>query len=206
MKIKVLILLFFIVQLGFSQEKMSDSEISVFKNKVEQKAASVKTMQSGFVQNKYLSYMQNPVKSEGEVFYKEPKTLKWSYTKPDQNTIIFKDGSLFVKNNGKAREIKVDQNKMFENLVGLLTQSMNGKILNNPDFKASFYKKEGLVTVKMLPNEESLREIFKNIEITFTREYTIKKVKLVDLSEDITEIKFTEMQINLPVADSVFGI
>ena len=206
MKIKFLIFFLLTISFAFSQEKMSDTEAASFKKEVEKKANAITTMQSDFVQQKSLSYMQNPITSEGQVYYKEPKTLKWSYIKPDQNTIVFKDGSLVVNNNGKSREIKLDQNKMFENLIDLLAQSMNGKILNNSNFEADFEKKGNQVVVTMSPLDDHLKEMFKNVEISFNSDYTIKKVRLIDLSDDVTEITFSNMKINQPIDNNVFKI
>lgn len=200
------LLIFLLGSTVFSQQiPISASAVYDFRQNVERQAEEINTMSGDFVQVKYIQMMQEEAVSAGKLYFKAPDVLKWEYFKPYNYKILFKEGKLFIDDEGEKSVTNIGANKLFEKLFSLISGSMNGKLLadtENFDFAYLRVNNDKMVVLK--PRDPNLRHMFAQIVLIFDQKNLVNSVKLVEDSGDFTEIFFKNVQINQPLKASVF--
>ncbi len=200
------LLIFLLCSPVFSQQTpISASAVNDFRQNVERQAEEINTMSGDFVQVKYIQMMQEEAVSAGKLYFKAPDVLKWEYFKPYNYKILFKDGKLYIDDEGEKSVTNLGANKLFEKLFSLISGCMNGKLLadtENFDFAYLRVNNDKMVVLK--PRDPNLRHIFVQIVLIFDKKNLVNSVKLVEDSGDFTEIFFKNVQINQPLKAAVF--
>ena len=206
MKIKMLTTILFLCSIaGFSQEqKMSESEISSFKNAVNSSAKSTKTLTTEFTQYKHLDFLEKDIETSGKMNFKAPGSLQWEYLKPYKYSIVFKNNKIYINDAGKKSNI--DNNKMFDKLNKLIVGSVNGNMFDDKEFNISYFKTKDFNITKLLPKDATLKKYIKQMELYFEKSSnTVSQVKMIESSNDFTKIVFKNKSINAKIDDSVFN-
>jgi len=206
MKIKMLTTILFLCSIvGFAQEqKMSESEISSFKNAVNSTAKSTKTLTTDFTQYKHLDFLEKDIETSGKMNFKAPGSLQWEYLKPYKYSIVFKNNKIYINDAGKKSNI--DNNKMFDKLNKLIVGSVNGNMFDDKEFTISYFKTQDFNITKLLPKDATLKKYIKQMELYFDKSSnTVSQVKMIESSNDFTKIVFKNKSINAKIDDSVFN-
>jgi len=186
--------------------ELSPSETETFKNDVSTSAKQSKTIINTFVQLKHIDFLSNDIESSGDLYFKSPNIIKWSYTKPYEYSVIFKNKKLFINDAGKKSDINLASNKIFEKLNDLIAKSVNGDMLDDTQFSMSFFKDKDVFVAKLSPKDTTLKEMFKQIVLSFgSKTYLVSSVKLIEPSGDYTLINFQNTSVNKPIPDAVFA-
>ena len=202
--IKLCIFLFSLNMLA-QNGTLNKSEKHAFKASVMEKSNNIESFSADFSQTKHMKMMEGSPESQGKVYFKSPNTLKWEYTRPYDYQLLFKDSKLFIVEEGKLSEVDLSANKLFDKMGELVAGSVNGKILMaDKDFDITYHHAGPNIKALIIPKDENLREMFKEIWINFNPEHVIKSVRLIDPSGDYTEISMKNIKINQPIPSSVF--
>lgn len=198
---------FISISLLTAQEvKLSPSETETFKNKVSASAKKSKTIENTFVQLKHIDFLSNDIESSGALYFKAPDVIKWSYTKPYEYSVIFKDKKLLINDAGKKSDINLASNKVFKKLNDLIAKSVRGDMLDESQFLMSFFKSNEQYLAKLSPKDQTLKDMFQQIILSFgSVDYLVSSVKLIEPSGDYTLIKFENVSVNKPIPDAVFA-
>lgn len=191
----------------FSQEqKMSESEISAFKNSVNATAKSTKTLTTDFTQLKHMDFLSKDIETSGKMNFKTPNMLQWQYVKPYQYSIVFKNNKIFINDAGKKNNIDKGNSKMFDKLNKLIVGSVNGNMFDENEFTISYFKTKDFNITKLLPKDATLKKYVKQMELYFDKTgNTVSQVKMIEPSNDYTKIIFKNKVINAKIDDSVFN-
>ncbi|SEK27730.1 Outer membrane lipoprotein-sorting protein [Aquimarina amphilecti] len=203
--------LFSYIFLSFSllqaqEVELSASEAKSFKNSVSKSAKQSRTIVNTFTQLKHIDFLSNDIESSGDLYFKSPNIIKWSYTKPYEYSVIFKDKKLFINDAGKKSDINLASNKVFKKLNDLIAKSVSGDMLDDAQFSARFFKNDELFIAKLSPNDSTLKEMFKEIVLSFeSNKYLVSSVRLIEPSGDYTLINFENTSVNKPIPDAIFA-
>ncbi|CAL66630.1 LolA family protein [Christiangramia forsetii] len=205
MRIIKLCIFFFSLNMLAQNTPLNNSEKQAFKASVVEKSNDIESFSADFSQIKHMKMMEGSSESQGKVYYKSPNTLKWEYIKPYDYQLLFKDSKLFILEEGQLSEVDLSSNKLFDKMGELVAGSVNGKILMaDKDFDITYHHADSNVKALIIPKDENLRGMFKEIWINFNQEHIIRSVKLIDPSGDYTEISMKNIKINQPIPSSVF--
>ncbi|WP_188112139.1 outer membrane lipoprotein carrier protein LolA [Aquimarina sp. RZ0] len=198
---------FSFVFICYAQEtKLSQSEIEELKSNVSATAQKSKTIVNSFTQLKHIDFLSNDIESSGDLYFKAPNIIKWSYTKPYDYSVIFKDKKLYINDSGKKSDVNLASNKVFKKLNDLIAKSVSGDMLDENQFSMNFYKNTLGYIAKLSPNDPTLQKMFNQIILTFDIEvFLVSQVKLVESSGDYTLINFKNKSVNQPISDAVFA-
>ena len=190
-----------------AQEVMlSVSETETFKNKVSETAQGSKTIVNTFTQLKHIDFLSDDIKSSGELYFKSPNIIKWTYVNPYKYSVIFKDKKLYINDAGKKSDVNLASNKVFKKLNDLIAKSVSGDMLDDSQFSIDYYKNKQQYIAKLTPKDATLKNMFKHIVLSFTsQKYLVKSVKLIEPSGDYTLITFNNKSVNQPIPDAVFS-
>jgi outer membrane lipoprotein-sorting protein len=210
MKIKTaiiaLILCFCNLSLLAQEQKMTETEIISFKKTVKEVATKIKTLSTDFVQYKHLDFLSKDIETSGKMAFKEPNMLQWQYKKPYNYSIVFKNGKIFIDDEGKKSAMDVSSSKIFAKINKLIVGSVSGDMFDDKEFVISYFKNKTNNITKFIPKDASLKKYIKQIELTFDKnDATVIQVKLLESSEDYTRIVLKNKILNAKIDNSIFN-
>jgi len=209
MKIKFFLLLIFLntsLFKSFAQEqKMSESEITAFKQSVVAVSKKIKTLSTDFVQYKHLDFLSKDIETSGKMIFKEPSSLLWQYKKPYNYSIVFKNGKILINDEGKKSAVDIGNSKLFGKINKLIVGSVSGDLFDDKEFSISYFKNKEQNLARFIPKDATLKKYIKQIELTFDKEdATVVQVKLLESSADYTRIVLKNKVINAKVDEGSF--
>ncbi|SNB23717.1 conserved exported hypothetical protein [Flavobacterium psychrophilum] len=210
MKIKtaiIALILCFCHSLLLAQEqKMNDTEIISFKKTVKEVAIKIKSLSTDFVQYKHLDFLSKDIETSGKMAFKEPNMLQWQYKKPYNYSIVFKNGKIFINDEGKKSAMDVSSSKIFAKINKLIVGSVSGDMFDDAAFSISYFKNKINNITKFIPKDAALKKYIKQIELTFDKDdATVIQVKLLESSEDYTRIVLKNKVLNAKIDNFIFN-
>src|SRR5690554_1720824 len=176
MKYIVLFCTLFTFSLLAQETKLTAQELSAFKQRVEQETKSLKSIRTDFEQSKHMAFLSNDIQSKGKMYLRSDGSLKWEYTSPNVYSVIFKNNTILINDNGKKSTVSGEQD-MFKKINHLISGSVSGKLFDDKEFNMYF------------PQQDA----------------TVSKVKLIEPSGDFTLITFINKELNVQIDPSIFN-
>jgi len=187
------------------EQKMSESEITSFKQSVNAVAKKITTITTDFVQYKHMDFLAKDIETSGKMYFKEPNSLKWQYKKPYNYSIVFKNGKILIDDEGKKSSHDIGNSKIFGKINKLIVGSVSGNMFDDKEFTISFFKTKTNNITRLIPKDAALKKYIKQIELTFDNDdFTVIQVKLIESSDDYTRIVLKNKTLNAKIDDSVF--
>ena len=202
---KILYILFFIVVTVHSQEKMTTVEAAILKEKVKAQAALTETITSDFVQYKHLDFLANDIITKGDLNFKTPNMVKWSYVDPFVYSVIFKDENLYINDEGQKSDVNLSSSKLFKQLNKLIVNSVKGDMFDANEFEISYFKTAGNSDVHFTPINKKISKYIKAFHIQFNIKGDVIEIKMIEPSDDYTRIVFSNRILNKTLSDAVFA-
>ena len=184
---------------------MTSSEATTLRSKVKVQAEKTKTISSDFTQYKHLDFLSNDIESNGKLAFKAPDLVKWEYTKPFAYTILFKDQTLYINDNGNKSNMDLGSNKIFKQLNQLITSSIRGDMFDEEQFNISYFEQDSGNVVHFFPKDKQFAEFIQAFHITFNSTGEVDQVKMIEPSGDYTQIIFSNRSLNQPLSDADFA-
>ena len=95
MKRYLLLLLVCLSVVSLSAQTLKEAQI---RQRVNQAAAAMKTMQCDFVQTKHLKMLNDVMVAQGKMYYQQHSKLRWEYTNPYAYTFVLNGDKVLLKN------------------------------------------------------------------------------------------------------------
>ena len=201
----ILILFLCLGTASFAQNAMTAQEITNFKQRVKTVAQKTKTIGSDFDQYKHMEFLSNDIKTSGKMLFKSPNLVKWSYTNPFQYSVIFKEDKLLINDEGKKSDVNIGSNQLFKKLNQLIVKSISGDMFDAAEFTMNFSKNAEAYIVTFDSKDEELKKYIKQFVLHFeTEKHTVVEVRMIEPSDDYTQIVFKNRKENQVIKDEVF--
>lgn len=189
-----------------AQNPMSDQEAATLRELVKAQANATKTISCDFVQYKHLDFLSNDIESQGRLAFKAPDLVKWEYVKPFVYTVIFKNQTLFINDDGKKSNMDLGSNKTFKQLNQLIAASIRGDMFDENDFDISYFNNGNGSLVHFMPKNPKFAAFIKAFHITFNTTGQVEVVKMIEPTDDFTRIVFSNRKENLALSDAIFTL
>lgn len=151
--------------------------------------------------------MSEKIITKGHFYFKKVNMLRWEYTDPYKYVIAINKDKMFIKDNNKITKYDINSNKMFKSINEMMVNTVQGNLLNNKDYKPSYYENEKNYLVELTPVQKAAKDFLKNIYLFIEKtDYAVVKVKLSEPGDDYTTIDFTDRKTNQPIADEKFTV
>ena len=200
------LLIIFVLQSFFSLgQQLTKAESEQFKAKVIEKNKFVESIQSDFQQKKHLDFMSKDIETFGKMAFLKPNSLNWQYTNPYKYRIVFQNDKISINDAGSVSQIKTD-NKVFKKINHLIISSVTGDMFKEKDFQIIYWKSKEKILVKLIPKDKTLLKYINEIHLYFADNATVERVKLIEPSNDYTEIIFTNTKINATINEATFSM
>ena len=202
----VVLLLLIVGRASAQEQKMSDSEITAFREAVNTTARNTKTLHTDFTQYKHLDFLSKDIETSGKMSFKAPNLLLWQYLKPYQYSIIFKNNKIFINDAGKKSNMDIGNSKMFDKLNKLIVGSVSGNMFDEKEFTITYFKTKEFTITRLVPKDATLKKYIRQMELYFDKNGNmVSQVKMIEPSNDYTRIVFKNKVLNAKIEDSVFS-
>ena len=171
-------------------------------------AASIRTIQCGFVQTKSLSFLSGKMTSYGSMNYNNRGKLRWEYTSPYKYTFIINGDKVYTKSAKKTNTIDIRSSRLFQGIAQVMINSITGKsISSNKDFTVDMYTSGNEWIAYLTPIKKDMKKMFKSIRLHF--DYSrgiVSSVDMIEKNGDTTEITLTGVKTNVNLNEKIFSI
>ncbi|MGB5556310.1 MAG: outer membrane lipoprotein carrier protein LolA [Flavobacteriaceae bacterium] len=184
---------------------MTSEEAQALKILVKKQAETTTTIVSDFTQYKHLDFLDNDIESKGKLAFKSPDLVKWQYVKPFAYSIIFKNKTLYINDDGNKSNMDLGGNKLFTQLNQLITASIRGDLFDDAQFTIDYYKIGEKSLVHFALKDEKFADFIKVFHLTFSKNGEVTEVKMIEPSDDFTHIVFHNRKTNQALSDADFA-
>ena len=197
---------FILVHLASGQEYTPVKDFDSVQTEINKTAESIKTIKSRFVQEKYLSFLTEPIKTEGLFQYKKENQLRWEYTQPFQYLILFNNNKIIIKDENKTIEFDANSNVLFKQINNLLLGAIKGDLGKNDEFSMSLMESLKQYKLTLIPQNKEMKKYISVVDICFKKsDLAVSAIKIVESTGDYTEIIFNNIKFNETIDESTFG-
>ena len=180
---------------------------AAFKQQFSASAKKLNTIQSDFVQEKNLAMLSEKITSSGKFWFKKDNLVRMEYTNPFRYLMIINKNNVFIKDDQKENKISARSNKMFQQINRIIVDCVQGTALDNKDFTVKTLEGKDGYLIYLSPVAKAMKDLFNNINVVVDKkDYSILRMEMVEAGGDNTVIRFTNKQLNIPVADALFAI
>ena len=169
-----------------------------FVERIANECASIKSMRCDFRQVRTVPLMDEPQESKGNMLYRQPDALKWSYTEPFVNSFTI-DGDIISINNGDGdTEVSGEGARLFKGMAGIMLGCMTGESLRDKRlFQTSVTEQNGEWVAVLVPQRREIKRVFMQIKMVFDPATSLlKRLIMTEQSGGSTEIIVSNVSIN----------
>lgn len=184
------------------------SDNTHFQSKMLELESSTQTLQSDFEQEKHLSFMQEPIITKGNFYYKKDKKLRWEYIEPFEYIVIMNGPNLIINDEGHKNEIDLKSNKTYQEINEVISKSMKGEIQSNNDqFDTVLRENNEMYLLELTPKTKKIKEYMTQIQVYFDKkDWLLSKVILKEQGGDWTKINFSNKKVNHTIGEYLFQL
>jgi len=205
-------LIFFNATCGYAQDSQvpekARSDLNSVLSRLEKKMSGIKTLKTGFVQEKELAVFKQKVVLKGTVYIEKPARLAWHVYNPVKYVMIMSDDTIsqWDEDTGKVQKISLSKNPAFEAAIGQMRVWFSGSY--SPllkDYEISLLR-EKPVSLKFTPKPATLAgNVIKSVTVDFRKdEQYINRIFIEEKGGDTTSLLFVNTRLNIPVNASVW--
>jgi len=189
----------------FSQTYKVLEDKEAFQKLYIEKAKNIVSLESKFVQEKSISFLEKKLISEGTFQFRKPSMLRMEYTKPFQYLFILNNDRVIIKSNSHETNISTNSNKVFKIISQITVDCVSGNVFNNKNFKSTILENNDSYLITLVPSATDIKSIMNEIKVIISKaDYTVVKLEMVETSGDFTILVFKDKEINKTIPDASF--
>ncbi len=167
-------------------------------------AGRIQSIRADFIQEKHMKILAEPLISEGIFYFRMDDDLRWEYTAPIQSVLLMYNGDTRRYIQGKDGWI-VDETARLQAMqvvLGEITNWLNGRFDENPDFAAALEPDRRIV---LTPKAPSMAAFISRITLHLSKTPgLLEAVTIHEGADSFTRLIFQNVRLNSPIEDAVF--
>lgn len=175
-------------------------------SRINAKAATIRTIEADFTQEKDLSILNDKMVSKGKMYY-DKGMLRWEYTSPYSYLFIMNGEKVLLQSSTSTTTGDVASNRIYRMIARIMVDTITGKSLDGGgDFSVKMEtSSKGNVAV-LTPLKREIKSMFKEVRLHFDDGDYVSKIELVEGTGDKTVISLSGVKYNSPVSASLFEV
>lgn len=169
---------------------------------IQERYDKLKTFKAKFVQKSFVQILNRAMESKGEVQIKKPGKMKWVYNAPDPQILISNKNVLWLYVLQDKQVTKIPIENIYSSNTPALFLAGEGK-LEDAFYVGKVTKDEKETTVVLIPKQED-HNMDKLTLYADNKNYQIIGSSVYDKLGNKTEIRFTDIEVNLEMPDKDF--
>ncbi|HKR03788.1 MAG TPA: outer membrane lipoprotein carrier protein LolA [Bacteroidia bacterium] len=204
-KQNLLLLLFgFSARLLFGQDVKPLTDEKEFLSKLKEVSTTTQSIKADFTEEKFLSYLKEPVKSTGVFYYKKENKMRWEKSAPSQYIFLVNGDKVKIKEQEKEKDVS-----SFNQVIGRIKEMMltlvNGEFNTNKAYTPVYFYNDDIYLVKLVPKNKRLASVFDSIQLTFSKKtMRLKELAFYEKSGDKSIMKFFNDTVNTNLREELF--
>lgn len=191
----------------FSQTFKPVKDTTALKLRIEAMSKATTSIESDFTQEKNLSMLSEKIISKGHFAFKKDNLLRWEYNSPSKYMIVINKDKVMIKDEKKTSKYDMNSNKVFKEINDIMVSSVQGTIFKSQKFRTNYFENDKFYKLELIPQDKNMKDTFKKINLYFDKSVTsVAKMEMVEASEDLTLLDFSNKKLNAPIADNLFII
>lgn len=180
---------------------------AAFEKKLAAEVSSVKSIDSRFVQEKYIDIFSETVSSGGYFKFMNGK-VRLEYSSPVDYLIIVNGGMIKIVSGGKETVMDASGNPMIGQIGEMITACMTGNISAlASEFSLDYYEDASSYELVAIPADAVLKSYIRRIEILLDKnDFSVDSLKMYESETDYTLYRFTGKKFNTLDDEGVFRI
>jgi outer membrane lipoprotein-sorting protein len=212
--ITIFLFLFSTSTYGYTQDSQvaekNTANLNSVLGRLEKKMSGIKTLKTGFVQEKELAVFKQKIILKGTVYIEKPARLAWHVSEPMKYTMVISQNMIIQwdEDTNKVQKISLSGNPAFEAAIGQMRQWFSG--IYTPLLKEYeiILLNENPTSLKFTPRTATFAgNVIKSVTVGFRKdEQYIDRIFIEEKSGDKTNLSFVETHLNIPLEDSVWKV
>jgi len=212
--VTIFMLLFSAATYGYSQDTQATektrNDLSAVLSRLEKKMSGIKTLKTGFVQEKELAVFKQKVVLKGTVCIEKPGRLAWYVNEPMKYKMVISQDmiSQWDEDTNKVQKISLSKNPAFEAAIGQMQEWFSGAYTPLLKEYEIILLKENPASLKFTPRASTIAgNVIKSVTVDFRKdEQYISRILIEEKSGDATNLSFVDTQLNIPLDDLVWKV
>ncbi|MBW1723285.1 MAG: outer membrane lipoprotein carrier protein LolA [Deltaproteobacteria bacterium] len=201
----LLLSLFFLFQGGpITSGAETDPNLLKVLRKVKEREKSIRTFSAAFHQLKKTSLLEDPLRSEGRIFFDRSGKILLKITKPSVSTVLIKKGwiTLYYPEFSKKEERYIGE-RFIRKHFGL--ECSLEEIEKHYDIEFSEERYSGPYRLLLKPRDKAFRKYVSSIELLLDPgSWLPTSITVMEKGGDVTRITLKFLSINEPLPKGVF--
>ncbi len=188
---------------GFCQnQELTNRE--EFLQKLKEQTKLNQTIKAEFTEERFLSVLKEPQKSNGLFYFKKENYLRWEKTKPQPYIFISANNKIKIKEGGQEKDVS-SFNQIMTRINDLMLTLVNGTFQNSKAFSTEYFQNASEYVVKLKPRNKRIAGQFDSIQLAFNKKSMLMdELIFFEKSGDKNVMKFFNQHINEPLNDNLF--
>lgn len=184
------------------------ASVATFQERLKKEAATVASIESDFVQEKFLDVFSEKIISKGRFYFKKENKIRMDYTSPVDYQIVINGPKLKIVSEGKSNVVNLGSNQMMNEMKGMLSACMVGDLGSiTSAYTLAYYETPSLYVVKIHPVSKSVQAYIHEIVISIDKhDMSVQTLRLAENAKDYTEYRFANKKQNTLNSDEKFTI
>lgn len=175
-----------------------------FISRLKEQSQQNKTIKADFTEERYMSVLKEPQKSNGIFYYKKDNMLRWEKIVPSSYIFISADNKVKVRESDKVKDVS-SVNQVIGRIKDLMLTLVNGNFNDSKQFEPSYFQTAQSYIVKLKPKNKRMSNSFEYIQLSFNKKnMLLDELSFFEKSGDKNVMKFSNQRVNIPLADTLF--
>lgn len=192
---------------GYAQMRTM-SNMDEFNRKLAAEAQNLQSIESEFIQQKYLDVFDEKVTSKGKFYYKKENKICMEYSQPLNYLIVINNAKLKIVSDGKKSIMNLSSNKMMNQMQDMLTACMVGDLSKlSSSYQLSYFEDSKYYLVKIRPTSPAIQAYIHEMEIYLDKkDMSVYRLRLSETATNYTEYEFRNKKFNTLTDEKVFSV
>lgn len=192
---------------GYAQMRPM-SNLDEFNKRLAAEAQSLQSIESDFIQQKYLDVFDEKVTSKGKFYYKKENKICLKYSVPLDYLIVINNAKLKIVSDGKKNIMNLSSNKMMAQMQDMLTACMVGDLSKlSSSYELSYFEDSKHYLVKIKPTNKAIQAYIAEMEIHLDKkDMSVYRLRLSETATNYTEYEFLNKKFNALTDEKVFVV
>lgn len=178
--------------------------------RLEAGVAVVRSMESGFVQEKHLALLDEPLVLKGTIFMQKPDLFAWHVEEPLRYSMVIRGESMrqWDEDSGQIQEISLSKNPAVKMAIRQMREWFAGAYKSMLGEYEVTILAEQPTSLRFVPREGAVaRSVLDSVTVVFEKEERyIRQIHIVERRGDSTLLTFVNTLLNRPIDPSAWKL
>jgi outer membrane lipoprotein-sorting protein len=178
--------------------------------RLEERMSAVQTLTSGFVQEKRLAVLQQPLVLKGTIYMEKPALFAWHVREPVRYSMVIRDDVVrqWDEDTQRVQRITLSKNPAFKMVLWQMRGWFSGAYKSMLGEYEVRVLNETPVSLEFVPREGSFAEAaIESVTVVFgSDERYIREMHIAEKGGDSTLLSFVDTLLNAPIDPSAWQV